>query len=67
MAAWGRAEPGTLSRWCTTAEPIVRRNALEIAVEELCITTAGLGNKAGTIGAAALARHSLLETRGKDE
>ena len=52
-----------LSAYLTMAELILRRNALEVAVEELRITTAGLGNKAGAIGAATLARHSLLETR----
>jgi len=56
-----------LSAYLSTAELIVRRNALEVAVEELRITTAGLGNKAGVIGAAALARHNLLETRERDE
>ena len=51
-----------LSAYVETAELMVRRNALEVAVEGLHITPAGLGNKAGTIGAAALARQSLLET-----
>ncbi len=50
-----------LSAYISAIELIVRRNALEVAVEELRITTTSLGNKAGAIGAAALARHSLLE------
>jgi hypothetical protein len=39
----------------------VRINALAAAVEGLRIDTAALGNKAGVIGAAALARHRALE------
>ena len=50
-----------LSAYISAMELIVHRNALEVAVKELRITTASLGNKAGVIGAAALARHSLLE------
>lgn len=51
-----------LPDYLSAAEPILRRSALEAAVEEVRITTAGLGNKAGTIGAAELARHFLLRT-----
>jgi len=41
------------------AEKIVRQSALEAALENLIIVTAGLGDKAGVVGAAALARNSL--------
>jgi hypothetical protein len=44
-------------------ERAVRINALEAALEGLRIVTAALGNKAGVIGAAALARHRLQQTR----
>jgi glucokinase len=44
-------------------ERAVRINALEAALEGLLIVTAALGNKAGVIGAAALARHRLQQTQ----
>jgi len=44
-------------------ERAVRINALEAALEGLRIVTAALGNKAGVIGAAALARHRLQQTQ----
>lgn len=40
-------------------EKAVRANALETAVEGLHIVTAALGNQAGVIGAAVLARHKV--------
>jgi glucokinase len=43
-------------------ESRVRARALETAVERLRVTTAILGNNAGVIGAAALARQRMLET-----
>jgi glucokinase len=45
-----------LPEYASMAEHIVRRNALEAALEGLRIVSAALGNKAGVIGAAALAR-----------
>jgi glucokinase len=45
-----------LPEYVSMAEHIVRRNALEAALEGLRIVSAALGNKAGVIGAAALAR-----------
>jgi hypothetical protein len=42
----------------------VRAQALQTAVEGLRITTAALGNKAGVIGAAALARN-LIDIQGQ--
>jgi glucokinase len=41
-------------------EPKINSNALQVAVEQLHIVIAALGNKAGVIGAASLARHQLL-------
>jgi glucokinase len=48
-----------LPDYISMAEHIVRLNALEAAVKDLHIVTAALGNKAGVIGAAALARHEF--------
>jgi glucokinase len=44
-------------------ERAVRINALEAALEGLRIVTAALGNKAGVIGAASLARHRFQQTQ----
>lgn len=44
-----------LPGYISFVERIVRRKALEAALEGLCIVMAALGNKAGVIGAAALA------------
>jgi glucokinase len=41
------------------AERIVRDRALEAALEGLRITAAALGNKAGVVGAAAMARRRI--------
>lgn len=49
-----------LPEYVPMTEEIVRRDALEAALEGLSITTAALGDKAGAIGAAALARDRLL-------
>jgi glucokinase len=49
--------------YLSMVERAVRINALEAALEGLRIVTAALGNKAGVIGAAALARHRLQQTR----
>lgn len=48
-----------LPEYVSMAERIVRLKALEAVLEELRIVSAALGNKAGAIGAAALARHKL--------
>ena len=45
-----------LSEYVCKVERTVRENALQAAVEGLCIVTAALSDKAGVIGAAALAR-----------
>jgi glucokinase len=45
--------------YLSMVERAVRINALEAALQGLRIVTAALGNKAGVIGAAALARHRL--------
>jgi glucokinase len=49
--------------YLSMVERAVRIYALEAALEGLRIVTAALGNKAGVIGAAALARHRLQQTR----
>jgi glucokinase len=49
--------------YLSMVERAVRINALEAALEGLRIVTAALGDKAGVIGAAALARHRLQQTR----
>lgn len=46
-----------LPMYASMVERLVRINALEAALEGLRIVTAILGNRAGVIGAAALARH----------
>ena len=46
-----------LPKYASIVEHIVHLNALEAALEGLRIVTAALGNKAGVIGAATLARH----------
>jgi len=46
-----------LPQYVSMVERLVRTHALEVALEDLRIVTAVLGNKAGVIGAAALARH----------
>lgn len=48
-----------LPKYVSIVEHIVRLNALEAALEGLRIVTAALGNKAGVIGAAALAHHKF--------
>ena len=48
-----------LPEYASMVERIVRLNALEAAVKDLRIVTSVLGNKAGVIGAATLARHKL--------
>ena len=48
-----------LSVYTSLVQHMVRLKALEAALEGLRIVTAALGNKAGVIGAAALARHRL--------
>lgn len=48
-----------LPEYASMVEHIVRLNALEAAVKDLRIVTSVLGNKAGVIGAATLARHKL--------
>jgi len=50
-----------LPEYIPLIERSVRANALETAVEHLRIVTAALGNKAGVIGAAALARSKIGE------
>jgi len=50
-----------LPEYVPLIERSVRANALETAVEQLRIVTAALGNKAGVIGAAALARSKIEE------
>lgn len=50
-----------LPEYIPLIERSVRANALETAVEHLRIVTAALGNKAGVIGAAALARSKIEE------
>ncbi len=51
-----------LPEYVPLIERSVRANALETAVEPLRIVTAALGNKAGVIGAAALARSKIEES-----
>jgi len=46
-----------LPKYTSLVQHMVRLKALEAALEGLSIVTAALGNKAGVIGAAALARH----------
>ncbi len=46
-----------LPEYTSLVEHIVHLKALEAALEGLRVVTAALGNKAGVIGAAALARH----------
>lgn len=46
-----------LPEYTSLVQYMVRLKALEAALEGLSIVTAALGNKAGAIGAAALARH----------
>jgi len=46
-----------LPAYVSLVENIVHLRALEAALEGLCIVAAALGNRAGVIGAAALARH----------
>ena len=46
-----------LPEYISLVENIVHLRALEEALEGLCIVTSALGNRAGVIGAAALARH----------
>ena len=48
-----------LPKYVSIVEHIVHFNALEAALDGLRIVTAALGNKAGVIGAAALARHKF--------
>ncbi len=48
-----------LPEYASMVEHIVRLNALEAAVKNLRIVTSVLGNKAGVIGAATLARHKF--------
>jgi glucokinase len=48
-----------LPEYTTIAERLVQVNALEAAVGGLRIVTAALGDKAGVIGAATLARHRI--------
>ena len=47
-----------------TIESAVRKSALQTAVEGLRIITAALGDKAGVIGAAALARDKIEKAMG---
>lgn len=49
-----------LPDYVSMAERVVRENALQAAVEGLHIVMAALGDKAGAIGAAALARDKLI-------
>jgi len=46
-----------LPEYVSLVKRIVHIKALQAALEGLCIVTAALGNRAGVIGAAALARH----------
>jgi len=48
-----------LPDYVSMVQPVVRENALKAAVEGLHITIAALGDKAGVIGAAALARDKI--------
>ena len=48
-----------LPEYASMVEHIVRLNALEAAVKDLRIVTSVLGDKAGVIGAATLARHKF--------
>lgn len=50
-----------LPQYIALAEPILRLNALTSAVENLHISPATMGNKAGVIGAAALANNKLQQ------
>ena len=50
-----------LPQYISLVEHIVHLKAPEAALEELCIVTTILGDKAGVIGVAALARHRLSE------
>lgn len=52
-----------LPEYTPMAERIVRLHALETALEGLRIVTPALGNKAGVIGAAALARQYFQESK----
>jgi glucokinase len=49
-----------LPAYVSMVERLVRSKALDAALEDLHIVTAALGDKAGVIGAAALARDTLL-------
>jgi glucokinase len=50
-----------LPHLASLVDSMVRVRALETAVEHLRVTTAVLGNNAGVVGAATLARHKMLE------
>jgi len=50
-----------LPEYISLAEHALRLNALQAAVESLDIVIAALGNKAGVVGAAALAYNKLQE------
>ena len=52
-----------LPEYSSLAQHMVRQKALEAALEGMRIVTAALGNKAGVIGAAALARHRFYNTK----
>jgi glucokinase len=45
-----------------TAEPFIKKRALNVATQNLKIVKAALGNKAGIVGAAALAQDYLIKT-----
>ncbi|MFC2038484.1 ROK family protein [Chloroflexota bacterium] len=49
-----------MPEYVSIVDPLVRFNALEAALDDFKIVMAALGNKAGVIGAAALARDAFL-------